>query len=325
MIARRKTMFAIGAGVLTGPFSRVVRAQGARTARIGILGPGSAAGNKAWLASFAEEMRALGYVEGRNLAIEVRWIDGKTDALPQLAAELVALKLDVIVTLQTPSALAVKRATPAIPIVMAPSADPVATGLVASLARPGGNVTGTSGASGELAGKMLELLKEMLPEVKRIGVLANAQDSFTPVFLEYVETAGRKLGVTLMTQSIRGGDQLDAAYEALAKARVNAVLVQPSLPLKRAVDLAQKHRLPAGAPGLAFTDAGGLLSYTGNRQELLRVVVSYIDRILKGAKPADLPVQQPTRFDITLNMKAAREIGLTIPPAFLVRVDRMIE
>ena len=325
MNRRRALVFAVGSGALFGAFTSAVHAQGSKLVRIGILGPGSAAGYKDWLATFAEQMRAVGYVEGRNLAIEPRWTEGKTDAAPQLAAELVALKVDVIVAIQTPFALAAKRATSTIPIVMAPSADPVATGLVASLARPGGNVTGASGAVGELAAKTLELLKEMVPATKRIGVLANAQDSFSRTFLEHVETAGRNLGVALDIHSIRGGDQLDAAFDALAKARVGAVLVQPSLPTRRAVDLAHKHRLPAGSPGQLFTDAGGLLSYTGNRQDTLRVVASYIDRILKGAKPADLPVQQPTKFDIVVNAKAAREIGLTIPPAFLARVDRLIE
>lgn len=325
MRGRRQVVFAIGAGMLALPLASRVWAQGAKIARIGILGPGSAAGYKDWLATFVEQMRALGYVEGSNLTLESRWNEGKTDATPRLAAELVALKVDVIVAIQTPFALAAKRATATIPIVMAPSADPVATGLVASLARPGGNVTGASGAVGELAAKTLELLKEMIPATKRMGVLANAQDSFTPTFLEHVETAGRKLGVTLDIHSIRGGDQLDAAFDTLAKARVGAVLVQPSLPTKRAVDLAHKHRLPAGSPGTVFTDAGGLLSYTGNRLEVLRVVASYIDRILKGAKPADLPVQQPAKFDIVVNVKAAREIGLTIPPALLARVDKVIE
>ena len=325
MKGRRQVVIAIGAGMLALPLASRVWAQGAKTARIGILGPGSAAGYKDWLAMFVEQMRAVGYVEGRNLAIEARWNEGKTEATPLLAAELVALKVDVIVAIQTPFALAAKRATTTIPIVMAPSADPVATGLVASLARPGGNVTGASGAVGELAAKMLELFKEMVPATKRIGVLSNAQDSFSRTFLEHVETAGRKLGVTLDIHSIRDGDQLDAAFDALAKARVGAVLVQPSLPIKRAVDLAYKHRLPAGSPGTVFTDAGGLFSYTGNRQETLRVVASYIDRILKGAKPADLPVQQPAKFDIALNVKVAKEIGLTIPPALLARVDRVIE
>lgn len=325
MRGRRQVVFAIGAGMLAVPFSSPVCAQGAKTARIGILGPGSAAGYKDWLATFAEQMRAVGYAEGRNLTIEQRWTEGKADATPQLAAELVALKVDVIVAVQTPFALAAKRATATIPIVMAPSADPVATGLVASLARPGGNVTGASGAVGELAAKTLELLKEMVSSTRRIGVLANAEDSFSTTFLEHVEKAGRALGISLDIHSIRGGEQLDAAFEALAKARVGAVLVQPSLPPRRAVDLARKHRLPAGSPGLVFTDAGGLLSYTGNRQEMLGVVASYIDRILKGAKPADLPVQQPTKFDIVVSAKAARDIGLTIPPAFLARVDRVIE
>ncbi|MBL8381477.1 MAG: ABC transporter substrate-binding protein [Burkholderiales bacterium] len=325
MKGRRQAVLAIGAGMLAGPLSCAVRAQGARTARIGIFGPGSAAGNAEWLVSFAGQMRALGYVEGRNLTIEARWVEGGGDALPRLAAELLALNVDVIVAVQTPFALAAKRATATIPIVMAPTADPVATGLVASLARPGGNVTGVSAAVGELAGKTLELLKDMMPAARRIGVLANADDSFTRIFLEHVEAAGRRLGVTLMVHAVRGPDQLEAAVETLAKARVDALVVQPSLPQRRVAELAQRHRLPAGAPGQLFSNVGGLLSYSSSREEQAHLAAYYVDRIMKGAKPADLPVQQPRKFEIALNLKSAKEIGLAVPPAFLARVDRVFE
>lgn len=325
MIGRRQVVFCIGAGTLASALARVARAQGARNVRIGIFGPGSAAGNKEWLTSFVGEMRTLGYVEGRNLTLEVRWVEGRSDALPQLAADLVALKVDVIVAVQTPFALAAKRASATIPIVMGPSADPVATGLVASLARPGGNVTGMSAAVGELAAKTMELLKEMIPAARRIGVLANAEDSFAPIFLEHVETAGRKLGVTLMIHAVRGADPLEAAFEALAKGRADALLVQPSLPQRRVAELALRHRLPAGAPGQLFSNVGGLMSYSSSRQEQAQLAAYYVDRIIRGVKPADLPVQQPLKFEIAVNLKMAREIGLVIPPAFLARVDKVIE
>ncbi|MBL8380960.1 MAG: ABC transporter substrate-binding protein [Burkholderiales bacterium] len=325
MNGRRCVVFAIGAGTLASMLSPAARAQGARSIRLGIFGPGSAAGNKEWLSSFVGQMRTLGYVEGRNLALDVRWVEGRSDALPQLAAELVALKVDVIVAVQTPFALAARQATATIPIVMAPTADPVATGLVASLARPGGNVTGMSAAVGELAAKTLELLKEMIPAARRIGVLANAEDTFARTFLEHVEPAGRRLGVTLMIHSLRGTDQLEATFETLAKARADALLVQPSLPQRRVAELALRHRLPTGAPGQLFSNVGGLMSYSSSREEQAQLAAYYVDRIARGAKPADLPVQQPLRYEIAVNMKSAREIGLAIPPAFIARIDRVFE
>jgi putative ABC transport system substrate-binding protein len=322
---RRKLLIVLGAGMLAAPLASLAQAQPAKPARLGFLAPGSASGNERWVAALLANLRGMGYVEGRNLFIESRWADGRNDRLPELAAELVRTKVDVIVALQTPAALAAKEATGTIPIVMAPAADPVATGLVASLGRPGGNVTGLSGAVSELAAKNLEIIREMLPSATRVGVLANAADSFTKSFVEQIQLAARASGTELQTVLVRGDERLDAAFEEMARARVGAVIVQPSLPRTLAIDLALKHRLPAAAPALGFADAGGLMAYAANFEDLYRDAASYVDKILRGAKPADLPIHQPSKFEFVINLKTARRIGLKIPPGVLARADRVIE
>jgi putative ABC transport system substrate-binding protein len=270
-------------------------------------------------------LRDLGYVEGSNLGIEFRWAEGKNDRLPELAAELVRLKVDLIVTYQTPAALAAKQATNSIPIVMVTAADPVATGLITSLARPGGNVTGLSGAVSELAAKNLEIILEVSPSAKRVAVLVNAADSFAKSFLERIQLASRALGIELKTVMVRAGEPLAFAFEEIAKARASAVLVQPSLPYERVVEMAIQHRLASAAAGQGFADAGGLLAYTQNIADRNRQAALYIDKILKGAKPADLPVSQPATFELVINLKTAKRIGLKIPPNVLARADRIIE
>lgn len=321
MPARREFVIAALAALAQWPgFSRA-----AGPARIGILAPISPTEGRAWAAALVAELRAFDYAEGRNLAIEPRWADGKIDRLPALAAEIVGLKVDVILTVQTPATLAVKQATRTIPVIMATVADPVGSGLIASLARPGGNITGMSGAVQEVGAKALELIREMIPGARRVGVAGSAADAFAPAFLKRVRQAGDDLGMTLAVHNVRGGAELDAAFEALARARVSAVLVQPTLPQEQVIELAQKHRLPTVSPSQLFAHAGGLLSYSGSRAEMFRQAASYTARILKGAKPADLPVQQPTRFEIIINQKMARQIGFTFPPAFLARADRVIE
>lgn len=235
------------------------------------------------------------------------------------------LNVDVIVTFLTPAALAARQATKTIPIVMAAAADPVGSGLVASLARPGGNVTGMSSATSELAAKNLELLREILPSARRIAVLANAADPFSKTFLEQNELAARTNGIELQTIIIRGGDSLDAAFEEMAKARSDAVIVQPTLPRQRVVELATQHRLASAAPVQGFADLGGLLAYTQSITDRDRQAARYVDRILKGAKPGDLPVLRPTKFELVINLKTAKRIGLKIPPGVLARADRVIE
>jgi len=322
---RRRLVIALGAGVLAAPLSSLAQAPTAKVARIGLLGPGSAASNEGWTAALLANLRDLGYVEGRNLGVESRWADGKNDRLPDLAGELVRRNVDVIVTFQTPASLAAKQATKTIPIVMVSSADPVATGLIESLARPGGNVTGLSGATPELAAKNLELIREILPSAKRVAVLVNAADSFAKPFLERIQVAAGALGIELQPLTVRGGEPLQAAFEEMAKGRASAVIVQPSLPYEPAAEMALRHRLATAAAGQGFADAGGLLAYTQSISDRDHQAALYVDKILKGAKPADLPVRQPTKFELVINLKTAKRIGLKIPPNVLARADRVIE
>ncbi|MBK8738693.1 MAG: ABC transporter substrate-binding protein [Betaproteobacteria bacterium] len=325
MFNRRRLVITLGATALAAPFASLAPAQTAQPARIGLLGPGTASSNAAWVAELLARLRDLGYVEGRNFVLEPRWAEGKNDRLPELAAELVHLKVDVLVAFQTPSALAAKQATSTLPIIMGPAGDPVATGLVASLARPGGNVTGLSGATSDLAAKNLELIRDIVPSAKRVAILANARDPFTRVFLEQLEISARALGITLQTIMVQGDERLDAAYVEVANGRTAAVIVQPSLPQKRTVDLALQHRLLATSPAQGFADAGGVLSYAANVSDRFRDIAYYVDKILRGAKPADLPVRQPTKFELVINLKTAELIGLKIPRDVLARADRVIK
>ena len=274
---------------------------------------------------FKEGLQKLGYVDGGNIQIVVRSADGKAERLPGLAAELVRLKVDVLVAWQTPVVTAAKQATSQIPIVMVGSGDPVGTGLIASLARPGGNITGTAGTTAELGGKLLELTREVLPSAKRVAVLANATDPFTKLFLEQIQTAGRSMALEISPIMIRAGGDLDAAFADMTKRRTDAVIVQPSLPRRLAAEMALKRRLPAVSPTGSFPDDGGLMSYAANTGDLHREAAVYVDKILKGAKPADLPVQQPTKFELVVNLKTAKAIGITIPKSILFRADRVIE
>jgi putative ABC transport system substrate-binding protein len=325
MNRRRRLVIALGASAFAAPLPSLPQAPTAKPARIGLLGPGSVGSGASWAAALLANLRDHGYVEGTNLSAESRWADGKNDRLAELAAELVRLNVDVIVTFQTPAALAAKQATTTIPIVMAAAADPVATGLVASLARPGGNVTGLSSATSELVAKNLELIRQIVPSAKRVALLVNAADTFATSFLEQNQLAARTLGIELRTFMVRSGEQLDAAFEEMAKARASAVIVQPSLPQKRAVEMALRYRLPASAAGQGFADAGGLLAYTQSIADRDRQAALYVAKILKGAKPADLPVHQPTKFELVVNLKTARRIGVEIPPSVLARSDRVIE
>ncbi len=272
-----------------------------------------------------EGLRELGYVDGQTVRFDFRSAEGKPDALPQLAAELVRAKVDVIITNQTPAAIAAKHATAEIPIVMAPAGDPVGTGLVTSLARPGGNVTGLSGANAELVGKNLELIRESLPAVRRVAVLANANDPFSGPFVEQLQIAAQRLGIPLRLFMIGRPDELDASLTQASSDGADAVIVQPSLSRRRAAELALKLRLPTISPTRPFTEEGGLLSYSASNEDLFRKAAYYVDRILKGSRPADLPIQQPTKFELAINLKTAKALGITIPPSLLARADDVIE
>lgn len=297
--------------------------------RIGLLSLFSPSVTAHWHQAFRLGLRELGWVEGKNISIAYRYAEGSSDPLPDLAADLVRLKVDVIIGSSTPEALAAKNATRAIPIVMVIPGDPVGVGLVESLARPGGNVTGLSQMSPELAGKRLELLKEIVPTLSRVAVLWNPQSRPSVLILKELQLPARQLGVELHSLEVRTPDDIDQAFENAARARVGALipLAHPLITtnLKRIADFAANSRLPSVYQFSYFADAGGLLAYGPDRADLYRRAATYVDRIFKGAKPGDLPVEQPTKFDLVVNMKTAKAIGITIPQSVLVRADRVID
>jgi len=303
----------------------------AKMPRIGYL-PANLAASPHLTEAFLQGLRDLGYAEGRNVVIEYRDAEGKYERLPALATELVALKVDVIVVTSTPAALAVKQATRTIPIVFTWAADPVGSGLVTSLARPGGNITGLSFFSPELVGKRLELLKQAVPGVSRVAVLWQpgvAGGSTDKDMLKAADVAARELGVRLQVVEARGPEEFDRAFSDMTRARADAVTVQSTniffIERRRLVDLAARNRLPAMYLAREFVDAGGLMSYGPDVADLHRRAATYVGKILKGAKPAELPVEQPTKFELVINAKTAKALGLTIPPTLLARADEVIE
>lgn len=298
-------------------------AQQPKVPTIGVLVVGSPGSGRFWQL-FRELMRELGYVEGRSIRYEFRSDEGQVTRLPELAATLVRLNVDLIVTWFTPAALAAKTATRDTPIVMALAGDPVANGLVDSLNRPGGNVTGMSGVNAELGGKSVELIRDMLPSTHRIVALANAPDPFSKPFLEQIEAGGRATGIVIDSKMLRA-EELEAAFADMGKERPDAVIVQPSLPAKRVAELAAKYRIPAVSTLGPFAELGGLMSYAPVLAYLYRRAAVYVDKILKGAKPGDLPVEQPTQFELIINMKTAKALGLTMPSSLLARADEVIE
>jgi putative ABC transport system substrate-binding protein len=273
---------------------------------------------------FREALRDLGFVEGKNIEIEVRSAQGQVNRLPQLAAELVRSKVDVLVAIQTPAVDAAKDATRDIPIVMM-AGDPLATGLITNLARPNGNLTGLSGAAAVLAAKSLELIPELLPGARRVGALGNANDPFMQPFLEDIRQAAPKVGLEVHQIVIRSGDDLEDAFAAIASQRADAVIVQGSLSDKLTVGLALKYRLPSLSTQKSAVQAGILMSYSASLAERGHELARYVDKILKGAKPADLPVQQPTRYEIAINLKTAKALSVAVPPSLLARADEVIE
>jgi putative ABC transport system substrate-binding protein len=320
--------------VLVGLFTPVGAAAQhvAKIARIGYLETNLGA-NPYMHEAFRQGLRDLGYVEGRNLVIEYRDAGGKLERFPALAAELVALKVDVIFAGGgTPAALAAKRATKTIPIVFASAADPVTSGLITSLARPGGNITGLSALTPELVGKNLEQLTQTVPGVSRVAVLWQPGafgERTERDMLKGAEVAARALGVQLQFVEVRGSEDFDRAFSDMTRARAAALTVLPSSMFnserRRLVDLAAKNRLPAVYPQRAYVDAGGLLAYGPSFADLYRRSATYVDSILKGAKPGDLPVEQPTKFELIINLKAAKALDLTIPQSVLVRADQVIQ
>jgi putative ABC transport system substrate-binding protein len=320
---QRRAFLAMTAATL-GFSPAVGRAQqgGLRTIGVLVIGKPDPA---PMLQIFCGQLEKLGYAEGRNIRIVIRSAEGDTARLPALAAELAHENVDVVATWMTPAVLAAKQATSRIPIVMIGVADPVGMGIVDSLARPGGNITGTAGLTAVLAGKIVELFKDMLPGLARIAVLCNAPDPFSKPFREEIEAAGRTNGVEAVPLILNTGAELDAAFSKMVDAKIPAVIVQPSLPLARAADLGLRNRIAAAAPQPLFAGYGGLLSFSNDPREMYREAAVFVAKILKGTSPADLPVEQPSKFELIVNLKTAKAIGLVVPPAVLARADQVLE
>jgi ABC-type uncharacterized transport system substrate-binding protein len=321
---RRREFISLLGGAAAG-WPLTARAQQSKIARIGVLYIGLADA-ESFKKEIRDGLRELGYVEGKNIAFEFRSAEGKLDRLPELASELVRLKVDLIVALYVPSALAAKQATREIPIVII-AAEPIETGIVASWARPGGNITGVALMSAALVGKCVELFRDMLSATRRIAVLTNAADPlFAKLVVDQVETAGRVTGIEIQPIMVRGPDEeLDTAFATIARGRSDAVVIQGSLSTKRIADLALEHRLPAASTTRGFVDAGGLMSYGADGPAIFRHSARFVQRILQGRQPNDLPIEQPTKFELAVNLRTAKAMGLTIPESFLARADEVID
>ena len=329
MIDRRTFLAGTGAVLLTAPLAVEAQQPAGKVPRIGFLSGGSPVGLQVVVVEeFRRGLREVGLVEGKNVVVEYRWAEGQQSRLPELAMDLVRLAPDVIVAATSPSAMAAYRATTSIPIVMVNVGDPVGLGLAASLVRPGKNVTGLSSCAVELAAKQLALFKEVVPEVKRIAVLYNPDSPLAAQWLKDTEAAARSLAVQLSVSSVHGPDDVALAFRE-AKGRVGAVLVQGDQVVNLLVGqisaLALSNRLPTMGGVPVFAEAGGLMAYSNDFIIPYRRVGAYVDKILKGAKAGDLPIEQPTKFELVINLKTAKALGLTIPPSLLARADEVIQ
>jgi putative ABC transport system substrate-binding protein len=300
----------------------------AKLSTVGFLGSGTPSVQSQWVAAFLQRLRELGWIEGRNLTIEYRWAEGSSDRAAELAAEFVRLNVDVIVTYANPMVVATKQATSVIPIVFAAAADPLGTGLVAGLARPGGNVTGLSVQNTDLAGKHLELLRDLVPGLHRLAIMVNVGNSAAVLEMRAVQAAARTIGLEVVTLEIRRAEDIAPAFEGL-NGRAEALYVCIDTVLfsnrVRVNTLALAARLPTMLSNREYVEAGGLMSYGPNFLDLFRRAGDYVDKILHGAKPGDLPVEQPTKFDLTINLTTAKALGLAVPPTLLARADEVIE
>jgi len=325
---RRTFLVMIAGGLLTAPLAAEAQQTAGKIPRIGFIGNSTAALEANLVGPFREGLRDLGYVEGRNILIEYRWAEGQYERFPALIAELIALKVDVIVTAGTPAALAVRKATTSIPIVMAAVGDPIGVGLVASLARPGGNVTGLTAIAPELEGKRLELLREVVPKLSHIAVLWNPDNSFHVGSLKETRAAAQVLGIKVQPLGVRISEEFPAAFAAILRERPGALLVLADRIFlhnrTRIVDFEAKHRLPGVYAYRELVEAGGLMSFGPSYAGMHRRAAYYVDKILKGAKPSDLPVEQPTKFELVINLKTAKALGLTISQSVLGRADEVI-
>jgi putative ABC transport system substrate-binding protein len=303
--------------------------QAEKIPRIGFLASGSPSAYSSRTEGFRQGLRQLGYVEGKTIAIEYRYAEGLADPLPDLVADLVRLNVDIIVTSSTPATLALKNGTKTIPIVFVNVGDPVGSGLVVSLARPGGNLTGLSNQLSDLTGKHLELLKEVAPKISRVAVLGSTANPNRTSAAKRIEGLARSLGVDLQSVEIGEPKDLDGAFSQMTKSRADAVLIRGGALLSdqriRIAELAARSRLPAIHFDQLFAEAGGLMAYGPSLPDMFRRAATYVDKILKGARPADLPIEQPTKFELVINLKTAKQIGLIIPPNVLARADRIIK
>jgi putative ABC transport system substrate-binding protein len=322
-----QALLGLACGLLAAPLAADAQ-QRANMARIGVLGSPTASSYATRIEAFKRGLQELGYVDGQNIAIEYRWAEGRYERLPTLAAELVRLRVDVIVTHGTPATRAAQQATTTIPIVMATSGDAVGTGLVASLPRPGGNTTGSTFLSPEINAKRLELLKEAVPRIRRVAALLNPGTQASDVVFKQMELTARALGIEVRPAWLRREDELDSTFSELLKARSDGIVIEDDPVLasqaRRIANLAAKNRLPT-ATSLDHAQTGSLLSYGASFEDLWRRAAIFVDKILKGAKPADLPVEQPTRFELVINLKTAKALGSTIPRSVMGLADRVIQ
>jgi putative tryptophan/tyrosine transport system substrate-binding protein len=318
--------FAVSA-MLFAPCVSAEAQQPKKVARIGFLAPATRTGYQHYTDALLQGLRELGYVEGQNIVIEYRWADGNFERLPQLAADLVRLKVDVIVAPGVQAVRAAKQSTTTIPVIFPTVGDAVASGLVASLARPGGNITGLTILSPELSGKRLELLKEAFPRISHVAVLLDPRQP--PLSFEETQTAGKSLGLKLQFLEVRDAADVESVFSAMSRARADALITLPhpflQVHQRQILELAARSRVPAMYQTTEWTESGGLMSYGPDLLDNYRRAAVFVDKILKGTKPADLPVEQPTKFEFIINLKTAKQIGLTIPPNVLARADRVIK
>jgi len=326
-VRRRDFITLLGGAAVGWPLAAFAQTQ-PKIPRVGFVWVSSRTANKHYIEVFRQALRELGYVEGQTIVLELRWAEGRAERLPELVAELVGLKVDVLMAASGPAALAAKKATQTIPIVMM-AIDPVGLGLIGSLSRPGGNVTGLSYLTEDIIAKQLELLKELVPGLARVGVLRNPLSPGDPIFWKETEVAAQRLGVALEALVVRGPEDFEAAFATAKQRNAQALLDIDDLvtiPYRsRIAALAASSRLPAMYGYREYADAGGLMSYGPSLVHLYRRVATFVDKILKGAKPADLPVEQPTTFELVINVKVAKALGLTVPPSLLARADELIE
>jgi putative ABC transport system substrate-binding protein len=325
-LGRREFITLISGAAVMWP----LRARGqSKIPRVGFMGNSTAALEANLVGSFRDGLRELGYEEGRNIVIEYRWADGKYERFPTLVAELIAAKVDVIVTAGTPAALAVKKATTTVPLVMVAVGDPVGTGLVPSLSRPGGNLTGLSSIAPDLEGKRLDLLREIVPTLSNVAMFFNSLNPFHVASMQQAGTAAKTMGIKLQQHDIRKSEDLDGAFAAVRKERPDALLILADRVFlhnrQRMIDFTEEQHLPNVNAYMELVEAGGLMSYGPSYEDMHKRAAIYVNKIIKGAKPADLPIEQPSKFTFVINLKAAKALGVTMPPSLITLADKVIE